>query len=79
MFSRTLATGNAIYHRTAGAGGWGDPLDRPPEAVARDVLNEKVSVAAAGELYGVIVTDECDVDLPATLAARSRIRAARTD
>lgn len=77
MFSRTLARGSAFYHRTAGAGGWGDPLDRAPEAVARDVLNEKVSVAAAADLYGVIVTDECDVDLAATRAARARIRAAR--
>ena len=27
----------------AGGGGWGDPLERDPAAVADDVLNEKVS------------------------------------
>jgi N-methylhydantoinase B len=36
----------------AGGGGWGDPRDREPESVLRDVLNEKVSADAAREVYG---------------------------
>ena len=39
----------------AGGGGWGDPLARDPAAVADDVANEKVSVEAARELYGVVI------------------------
>ena len=35
MISTTMAAGEVIYHRQAGGGGWGDPLERDPEAVAR--------------------------------------------
>ena len=38
-FSRPVKAGDRFYHRTAGAGGWGDPLDRDPVAVAGDVRN----------------------------------------
>ena len=43
MISTTMAAGEVIYHRQAGGGGWGDPLERDPEAVAQDVGNDKVS------------------------------------
>ena len=52
-FSRPVAPGDRFYHRTAGAGGWGDPLDREPDAVLRDVRNRILSVgASAGGLRG---------------------------
>ena len=41
-------------HVLAGGGGWGDPLERDPQAVLRDVRNEFVSVEAAREDYGVV-------------------------
>ena len=44
----------------------GDPFEREPEAVAEDVLDEKVSVAAARELYGVVVAHDGSVDAAAT-------------
>jgi N-methylhydantoinase B len=53
MFSIEIGEGDVYEHRTAGGGGWGDPLERDPAAVANDVLNEKVSREAARELYGV--------------------------
>ena len=40
---------------TSGGGGYGDPLDRPPEDVAADVLDGKVGVEAAQRHYGVIM------------------------
>ena len=55
MFSTTIEAGDVYAHRMAGGGGWGDPLARDPAAVADDVANEKVSVAAARELYGVVI------------------------
>ena len=58
MFSITIETGDVYVHRTAGGGGWGDPLERDPAAVADDVANGKVSIAAARERYGVVVGDE---------------------
>jgi N-methylhydantoinase B len=58
MFSIEIGQGDIYQHRTAGGGGWGDPLERDPSAVADDVLNEKVSVEAALRLYGVAVADD---------------------
>ena len=55
MFSIEIEAGDVYDHRTAGGGGWGDPRQRDPAAVAKDVLNEKVSREAARELYGVEV------------------------
>jgi N-methylhydantoinase B len=58
MFSIEIEAGDVYEHRTAGGGGWGDPLERDPSAVAEDVLNEKVSREAALRLYGVVVADD---------------------
>ncbi|MGB9113133.1 MAG: hydantoinase B/oxoprolinase family protein [Acidimicrobiales bacterium] len=43
--------------RTSGGGGWGDPMERDPEAVLHDVLEGLVSAEAAEREYGVVVTD----------------------
>jgi len=53
----TLQPGERFHHRMPGGGGFGDPFERDPQAVARDVLDGKVSVEAARELYGVVVED----------------------
>ncbi|MDT4943435.1 MAG: N-methylhydantoinase [Pseudonocardiales bacterium] len=65
-----------IRIRTTGGGGWGDPLERDPELVARDVLWGKVSREAAAADYGVIVTGPDDA--PAADADRSRALRKRT-
>ena len=31
MFSTTIGEGDVYVHRTAGGGGWGDPLEREPD------------------------------------------------
>ncbi|GMG82114.1 hydantoinase B/oxoprolinase family protein [Paralimibaculum aggregatum] len=41
-----------------GGGGYGDPFDRAPEAVCRDVRDGLVSPAAARAVYGVAVADD---------------------
>jgi N-methylhydantoinase B len=65
-------------HVLAGAGGWGDPLERDPAAVLKDVRNELLSPAKAAADYGVVVdTDRWSVDGPATEARRAAIRRAR--
>ena len=38
-----------------GGGGYGNPLERDPEKVKNDVLNEYVSMTAAQERYGVVM------------------------
>ena len=62
----------------AGGGGYGDPLDRPAEGVARDVRIGATSVEIARRVYGVIV-DEKDFSLEAaqTDAQRTEIREER--
>jgi N-methylhydantoinase B len=76
-----VRAGEVIRIRTTGGGGWGDPLDRPYDEVARDVAWRKVSVAGARDDYGVVVTgppDDRRVDQPASDALRAGRRAART-
>jgi N-methylhydantoinase B len=75
-----VRAGEVIRIRTTGGGGWGDPLDRDPQAVVRDVRWGKVSRAAALDAYGVVLIGEAD-SLSASLtesdALRQRLRAAR--
>jgi N-methylhydantoinase B len=56
--------------RTGGGGGWGDPLERDPESVRWDVLEEFVSESAAREQYGVVLREDLSVDAAATRALR---------
>ncbi len=54
----TINNGDVLRHTLAGAGGHGDPLHRDPERVLEDVRNEKVSLDAAREIYGVAIHPE---------------------
>jgi N-methylhydantoinase B/oxoprolinase/acetone carboxylase alpha subunit len=64
--------GESFVFESGGGGGWGDPLDRDPVSVARDVRNELVSREAAEREYGVVLTDALEVDTAATQQARMR-------
>lgn len=76
--SDRLLPGDMIRHIQPGGGGWGDPLEREPAAVLRDVLNDKVSRVKAEELYGVVINIENrEVDLPATEKKRADLRGAQ--
>lgn len=72
--------GTVWRYRTAGAGGWGNPLDRDPERVLRDVRNDYVSVAGAERDYGVVILGNPEVDpegISVDTDATERTRAAR--
>lgn len=74
----TIKRGDVFRHEVAGAGGWGDPLERDPVAVAKDVRNELISVAHAAEAYGVVIEVQTGtVDAVATQQQRAALRAAR--
>jgi N-methylhydantoinase B len=74
----TIRRGDVFRHELAGAGGWGDPLERDPEAVLKDVRNELVSLSAAANDYGVVIDlHNWTVDAAATQRLRADIRAAR--
>ena len=72
MFSTTIEAGDIYAHQMAGGGGWGDPFVRDPAAVADDVANDKVSVGAARELYGVVIGADGAADAEATADLRTR-------
>ena len=57
-----VRAGELIRIRTTGGGGWGDPLERDPALVVRDVVWRKVSPAAAQSDYGVVLTGSLDAD-----------------
>ena len=76
-FTEIVKQGEVFRHEVAGAGGWGDPLERDPDAVARDVRNEIISAAAALADYGVVLADQFTVDTAATEARRAELRGAR--
>jgi len=77
-----VPAGTLIRIRTTGGGGWGDPLLRDPDLVARDVRWGKVSGPAAASDYGVVLTSAGEADPPqvdpaATVRLREAMRAAR--
>ena len=74
----TMYSGEVLRHELAGGGGWGDPLERNPEKVLRDVRNELVSMNSAREDYGVVIqSDSWSVDYNATQKLRSDIHKLR--
>ena len=75
----TLRRGEVFRHQMAGGGGWGDPLERDPAAVAGDLREGLVSLEAARTEYGVVAEgDPPHIDTAATAALRERLRAARS-
>jgi N-methylhydantoinase B len=78
-----VRAGEVIRIRTTGGGGWGDPLQRDPALVVRDVRWRKVSPEAAWSEYAVVLTgsdddlgddpgDDLGYDEAATTAERRR-------
>ncbi|MFP4293531.1 MAG: hydantoinase B/oxoprolinase family protein [Cyclobacteriaceae bacterium] len=69
--------GDRLSYITWGGGGWGDPLERDPALVARDVRRQLVSKEAAKENYGVVLSDAIEVDGAATIQLREEMKANR--
>jgi N-methylhydantoinase B len=74
-----VGAGQRVMYDYGGGGGWGDPLDRDPQAVLDDVLDEYVSHEAAERDYGVVLTGSLDdltlaVDTEATESRRASMR-----
>ena len=67
-------TGDVVREETAGGGGYGDPLIRDPDDVARDVAQGYLSAAQALVRYGVALGDDGAPDMLATLALRTDLQ-----
>jgi N-methylhydantoinase B len=50
--------------QTCGGGGYGDPHDREPALLARDILERKISRARAQQVYGAAFDSQSDAALP---------------
>jgi N-methylhydantoinase B len=74
----TLGAGDVYRHVMAGGGGFGDALERDPEKVRADVLDDKITINHARDAYGVIFDDNAQVDSKATLALRAARRSVGT-
>ena len=70
----TLAPGDTFEMICASGGGYGDPLDRDPQAVLADLNDRRVDVSTAHDVYGVIFARDGTVDLAATEARRAFLR-----
>ena len=70
-----IKNGDVFRYDMAGAGGWGDPLDRDPLRVLSDVRNEYVSEKAAGDEYGVVLDlTSWTVNESGTVVLRNKMR-----
>jgi N-methylhydantoinase B len=74
----TIRRGEVFRHILAGGGGWGDPLERDPAKVLKDVRNGLLSPEKARADYGVVFdTARLAVDEAASARLREEIRRRR--
>jgi len=73
VFGVRLRHGDAYMMQSGGGGGFGSPLERDPALVAYDVQEGYVSPAAARADYGVVVSSNGALDLPATQTLRAEM------
>lgn len=66
-----LNNGDIARLVTSSGGGWGDPMDREPERVLNDYLDDYITAEIAEEVYGVVI-DEARETVDETATARCR-------
>ena len=72
----TLTVGEWIKGAEAGGGGYGDPLQRDPDRVRQDVLENWVSIESARDVYGVVLAgsgEKMSVDGSASCELRKQL------
>ncbi|MBW1976362.1 MAG: hydantoinase B/oxoprolinase family protein [Deltaproteobacteria bacterium] len=69
-----LVPGDEVIMDAAGGGGYGNPFERDPEMVERDVVEGYVSMESAKEDYGVVVIPETmKADIEQTMKLRKSL------
>ena len=86
LFSNVpVGPGDTFERPSAGGGGFGDALERDPQAVLEDVIDGYVSVGRAAKDYGVAIRpidpeiDEYELDEEETTKLREELRSTRLD
>lgn len=84
LFSNVkVGPGDTFERPSSGGGGFGDALERDPEAVLEDVIDGYVSIERAAKDYGVVIEavdpeiDEYHLDEAATTSLREEQRSTR--
>ncbi len=72
-----VVRGDVVLMRSAGGGGYGDPLERDPAKVIDDLRLGFVTPRSARAAYGVVLAADGSVDAEATRAERAAIAARR--
>lgn len=68
-----LKPGESLISICTGAGGYGKPLERDPERVARDVKEGFVSIDRARQVYGVVIDQAGKSSITKTNALRKKL------
>ena len=69
---------DVLHFVTWGGGGWGDPLERDPEYVCKEVRRGLVTPDGA-LLNGVVCNEDGELDADATQALRTKLRSTREE
>lgn len=75
-----IGMGDVLIVRTPGGGGYGDPLERDPNLVLKDVVNGLVSLDSAKNDYGVLIKpNTMEIDLEETQKLRKKMKTMRNN
>jgi len=70
-----LRRDDVVSIRTGGGGGWGNPLERDPGLVLRDVVNGYITIDIARNVYGVVIKpDTMSIDWEGTIELREKLK-----
>jgi len=72
-----LAKGEHFEMQCASGGGYGDPLDRDPAVILRDMREARLDRRSAEDVYGILFLAEDAIDIQATQARRASMRQER--
>jgi N-methylhydantoinase B len=72
MESIPMNRDDEFLHIQAGGGGFGNPLERDPQKILNDAMNELITIEYALDVYGVVIRDEA-IDLEATENRRTEM------
>jgi N-methylhydantoinase B len=70
----TIKKGDVLSIQLPGSGGYGSPLERKPEEVLWDVVNEKISTQSALENYGVGLNPDMTINELKTNKLREKMK-----
>ncbi|SDJ13149.1 hydantoinase B/oxoprolinase family protein [Natribacillus halophilus] len=69
---KSLESGDIVKVETGGGGGFGPPFHRTPELVREDVLDGYIDTNDALNEYGVVLTEDWEIDYEETLNQRNK-------